>query len=90
MTIYTTVTDENGKDKFRPIMEPSTIMHVAVVTLPEPDISWRETAQHYTKEYFWSNREEAILASCRQLLQRAEPQAPVTKRVARYVTYSSS
>lgn len=88
MPIYTSTTNQFGEETYLPIMEPSTIMHIAVITLPELETEWRSVAQNYTKEYFWSEREEQLLAECRKLLQSAPPPAPVTKRVARFAAYT--
>ena len=88
MPIYASKLNQHGEEKFRPIMEPLVIMHTAMITLPESETEWRSIAQHYTKEYFWSDREEQLLVGCRKLLQTVPPQALITKRVARFVSYS--
>ena len=88
MPIYTSTTNEFGEAKYRPIMEPSVIMHTAEVTLAESETEWRSVAQNYTKEYFWSEREEQLLIACRKLLQAVLPQAEITKRVARFASYT--
>jgi len=88
MPIYTQKTNEFGEVKYLPIMEPSVIMHTAMVTLVETETEWRSVAQNYTKEYFWSEREERLLVECRKLLQTVPPQAEITKRVARFASYT--